>query len=236
MNTLKKECKKFGLLLMALAMVASFILPGASYARAGELAMLTMKSEYFTYIAKGKGTFEFEVTGLDKNYNPVGVEARKVRVKSSNKHAVQAKVNNKQGKAMVKVNIAKLEDAVITISYADSKVDSVTSNVFVDSEKPTANNVILKVEGYPDQTVTVNKGLPDGYGAVLQNAPTALGALKAGGYTLDVSNGYLQGINGKMATWSPYHGWKYKVNGVEPAFGVGVYRINSGDKVEFIYE
>lgn len=237
MNTLKKECKKFGLLLMALAMVVSFILPGVSYARDGELAMLTVDSKYFTYIAKNKENFQFEVKGLDANYQKVAINPEEVTVASNNPDAVKAVTKVQDGKAIVKVQVKNPADAVLTVSYKTPGVASVPCNVFVDSEKPTANNVILKVEGYPDKTVTVNKGLPIKYGAVLQNAPTALGALKAGGYKIDVSNGYLTEIEGKTATWTPpYHGWKYKVNGVEPQMGCGVYRLTSGNTVEFYYE
>lgn len=237
MNTLKKECKKFGLLLMALAMVASFILPGASYARAGKLAMLTVDSKYFTYIAKERERFEFEVKGLDANYQKAAINPKEVIVESNNPADVKAVTKVQNGKAIVKVQVKNPADAVLTVSYKTPGVASVPCNVFVDSEKPTANNIILKVEGYPDKMVTVNKGLPIKYGAVLQNAPTALGALKSGGYNIDVSNGYLTEINGKAATKTPpYHGWKYKVNGVEPQMGCGVYRLNSKNIVEFYYE
>lgn len=236
MNTLKKECKKFGLLLMALAMVASFILPGASYARAGELAMLTVDSKYFTYIAKNQEKFQFEVKGLTADYQPATIDPSKVRVSSNNPSAVEV-TKDDANKAIVKVNVKRPKDVVITASYEDAGVASVPCNIFVDVTKPRASNIILKVEGYPDKIVTVNKGLPIKYGAVLQNAPTALGALKSGGYNIDVSNGYLTEINGKKATKTPpYHGWKYKVNGVEPQMGCGVYRLTSGNTVEFYYE
>ena len=47
---------------------------------------------------------------------------------------------------------------------------------------------------------------------------------------------YVRGINGlNEFDRGPQSGWKYKVNGTFPSASAGTYKVNNGDKVEWIY-
>lgn len=70
----------------------------------------------------------------------------------------------------------------------------------------------------------------------IEEGDTVLSLLKKTGITVEVSGGYVRGIDNLYEfDCGDYSGWMYAVNGVRPNTGAGNYSLENGDSVEWIY-
>ena len=138
------------IMILAMTMVPAFAAPG-------DLAMLTLPSSDFTKIVEvGDPNFTLTVTGLDSSYQPAPVDGTKVSWSTSN--ASVATVSPASGSATATVNIVGGEGiAVITASYSDPGVDSVTSNVVVEGTTTVSsvNNISVMAVDLTTSTIVL---------------------------------------------------------------------------------
>ena len=149
----------------------------------------------------------------------------------------------------------------VIFKYGDSGVQSVHTVVVGEpwvAKKP-AKNITLNVmfNGKNGQQDIINKQLTvapsqlsvngKNINDTLLKSPTALHALVkastiAPTFKLDIdeNSGFLKSINGIEGYYDQsakeWHGWKYKVNTVEPEWSAGIHQIYDNDVVTFVYE
>lgn len=92
-----------------------------------------------------------------------------------------------------------------------------------------------------DDVLTTNYQIPSNgliYSKTMEieEGDTVLSLLKKTGVTVEVSGGYVRGIDNLYEfDCGDYSGWMYAVNGVRPNTGAGNYSLENGDSVEWIY-
>nr|WP_312577131.1 hypothetical protein [Sedimentibacter sp.] len=133
--------KTMSMMVIVMMLLSMNVVP--AFGTPGVLSMLTLPSSDFTKIVEvGDPSFNLTVTGLDDSYGPAPVDGSKVVWSTSD--PTVATVSPASGSATTTVTIVGGDGiAVITASYTDAGVASVTSNVVVESATvtPSVNNI-----------------------------------------------------------------------------------------------
>lgn len=216
------------------------------------------KEQTITQSTKEQTTKQEKTTAKDKT-----TQKKKKEKKKKEKKKDQKKTNKKTAKSTAKNN--KSKSSTTTKTAKNTKIKSTTTKSTKAKETTTAKHEQSTTQASKNETVEEKKeqhcefliscktvlshkddlqsnyNVPAGgkiYEKTMkfEEGDTVMDVLKRTGVELDISKGYVAGIDGLYEfDCGRNSGWMYRVNGKFPNYMAGKCKLSDGDKVEWLY-